>query len=100
PRPAPVSRSGPPSEEARETRRYHNAMVRRDETEAGPTLGEVTVSGCAVPAGASPAPVSAGAPGSRPHPSEGDLDGRAGRRKPVSSVSCAAGSKHAGRNIT
>jgi hypothetical protein len=59
-------------------------MVRRDETEGAARLtGDKTVSRCASPAGASPAPVSAGAPGSRPHLLGGDLDGRAGCRKPV-----------------
>jgi hypothetical protein len=59
-------------------------MVRRDE--AGRVAAEAggrSASRCASPAGASPAPVGVGAPGSRPQPSGGDPDGRAGRRKPV-----------------
>src|SRR5262249_35852315 len=43
---------------------------------------------------ASPAPVSAGAPGSRPHPGGGDLDGRAGRRKPSVGGKPARGPQH------
>src|ERR1700694_1976680 len=60
-------------------------MVRRDGTEelTHRVASEPTVSRCALPAGASPAPVIAGAPGSRPHPPEGDLGGRAGCQKPV-----------------
>ena len=59
-------------------------MVRRDETGvAARLMGDKTVSRCASPAGASPVPVSAGAPGSRPHLLGGDPDGRAGCRKPV-----------------
>ena len=46
-------------------------------------MSESTVPRCVLPAGASPAPVRAGTPGSRPHPSEGDLAGRAGCHKPV-----------------
>jgi len=38
---------------------------------------------CACPTGASPVPVSVGAPGSRPQVLEGDLCARAGRQKPV-----------------
>ena len=59
-------------------------MVRR-ETAAGwsPPGGTSAVACCTVPAGASPAPVSAGAPGSRPQvPGEIPV-ARAGRRKPL-----------------
>jgi RNA-directed DNA polymerase len=60
------------------------AMVRRDEAEGhAPQPGVKTASRCASPAGASPAPVSVGAPGSRPQLSGGDTGGRAGRQKPV-----------------
>ena len=59
-------------------------MVRRDAT------GELTPQGegsnaacCASPAGASPVPVSAEAPGSRPQPNGRDSGGRAGCRKSV-----------------
>src|SRR6185437_13199972 len=50
-----------------------------------PTAGAVErpASRCTSPAGASPAPVGVGAPGSRSQPREGDLAGRAGRRKSV-----------------
>ncbi len=59
-------------------------MVRRDGTGGlARSSNEATVSCCAFLAGASPAPVKAGTPGSRPHLREGDLRGRAGHRKPV-----------------
>jgi RNA-directed DNA polymerase len=59
-------------------------MVRRDATEGLTPQGEgPSAARCASPAGESPAPVSVGAPGSRPQVSEGDLRARAGRRKPV-----------------
>jgi hypothetical protein len=59
-------------------------MVRRDETEgAARRAGDKTVSRCASPAGASPAPVSVGAPGSRPQVVGGDPHARAGCRKPA-----------------
>src|SRR5262245_16060783 len=57
-----------------------SSMVRREE-DGGPRSGE-PFSRCAEPAGASPARVSARAPGSRPPSSGGDSDGEAGRRKP------------------
>src|SRR3954466_2718579 len=57
-------------------------MVRREDTDRRTREGR-SLSSCATPAGESPAPVSAGAPGSRPHPDEGNLAGRAGRQKPV-----------------
>ncbi len=58
-------------------------MVRRDATDVrNPSGGSAPAARCASPAGASPAPVGVGAPGSRPQVSEGDLRARAGRRKP------------------
>src|SRR5580692_8634468 len=56
-------------------------MVRRDEVRPEPRSGEGVSSCCASPAGESPVPASVGAPGSRPQPSGGEPDGRAGRRK-------------------
>src|SRR5262249_55935533 len=41
-----------------------------------------SASRCTSPAGASPVPVGAGAPGSRPQPRGRDLAGRAGRQEP------------------
>jgi len=59
-------------------------MVRRDATESlAPHGAKPTAACCASPAGASPAPVSAEAPGSRPQATGEDLCVRAGRRKPV-----------------
>ena len=59
-------------------------MVRRAATGSSAPQGvRPSVARCASPAGASPAPVSADAPGSRPQATEGDLCVRAGRRKPV-----------------
>src|SRR5262247_2515705 len=57
-------------------------MVRRDATTRADTRSDDDVARCASPAGESPVPVSAGAPGSGPRTSEGDLDVQAGRRKP------------------
>jgi RNA-directed DNA polymerase len=59
-------------------------MVRRDATEDGDPQGlTAEVARCAFPAGASPVPVSVGAPGSRPQ-AEGEIPlSRAGCRKPV-----------------
>jgi retron-type reverse transcriptase len=59
-------------------------MVRRDEAEQGTAQAEPSeVSGCAFPAGASPVPVSVGAPGSRPQ-ARGEIPvSRAGRREPL-----------------
>ena len=59
-------------------------MVRREGTEPTPEPGQVgAATRCTSPAGASPVPVSAGAPGSRPQVWEGDLSARAGYRKSV-----------------
>lgn len=59
-------------------------MVRRDEDgRRSPKAAEAPSSRCTSPAGASPVPVSAGAPGSRPPPSGRDPVGEAGRRKPL-----------------
>jgi hypothetical protein len=59
-------------------------MVRREEAgRPSSKLDERPALSCASPAGASPAPVGVGAPGSRPQPSGRDSDGRAGRRKPL-----------------
>src|SRR5436190_902655 len=57
-------------------------MVRPDER-AAEASSEAARSGRVEPAGASPVPVSIGAPGSRPQSSGGDPDGRAGRQEPV-----------------
>src|SRR5208283_5220574 len=56
-------------------------MVRRDEVRPEPRSGEGPSSCCASPSGASRVPASVGAPGSRPQPSGGEPDGRAGCRK-------------------
>jgi RNA-directed DNA polymerase len=58
-------------------------MVRRDEEGAEPRSGEAHSSSCASPAGESPVPVSAGAPGSRPQAGAERLGSRAGRQKPA-----------------
>ena len=57
-------------------------MVRPEERETS-AFPEATRSGRVEPAGASPVPVGIGAPGSRPQSFDGDVDGRAGCRKPV-----------------
>ncbi len=56
-------------------------MVRREAEEQ--RQYELPLASCTSPAGESPVPVSAGAPGSRPQVSEGDLHARAGRQKPL-----------------
>ena len=56
-------------------------MVRREDEDRLKRAG--ADSRCAFPAGASPAPVSAGAPGSRPPSSGRDSDDEAGCRKPL-----------------
>ena len=56
-------------------------MVRREEEERLKLA--VSESRCAFPAGVSPAPVSAGAPGSRPRAEEETLPAQAGRQKPL-----------------
>ena len=59
-------------------------MVRRDEAVREPRpRGEGPASRCISPAGASPAPVGAGAPGSRPQVRGEILVAQAGRRKPL-----------------
>src|SRR5687767_414994 len=59
-------------------------MVRRDEDgRETAQAGERPPSRCVSPAGASPAPVSVGAPGSRPQARGGIPATRAGRRKPA-----------------
>jgi len=59
-------------------------MVRRDVTDSSTsTEAERSATGRTVPAGVSPAPVGAGAPGSRPQVWLGDRRARAGHRKPV-----------------
>ena len=59
-------------------------MVRRDDDESlFRDRGSGAPSSCAFPAGESPVPVGAGAPGSRPQVWEGDLLARAGCQKPV-----------------
>ena len=55
-------------------------MVRREDQGRGRPSRR---SCCATPAGGSPVPVSAGAPGSRPQATVGNRCARAGRRKPV-----------------
>jgi hypothetical protein len=60
-------------------------MVRREVMEdCSPLRGMMSITRCASPAGASPEPVSIGAPGSRPQVKEGDFLARAGYHKPVS----------------
>jgi len=56
-------------------------MVRREAD--GERQYELPFASCASPAGESPVPVSAGAPGSRPQAVEGDVDARAGRQEPL-----------------
>src|SRR5690242_12969359 len=57
-------------------------MVRRDATKDTAPRGDGTeVARCAFPTGASPVPVSVGAPGSRSQVSRGDLRARAGCQK-------------------
>src|SRR5437868_12955965 len=59
-------------------------MVRRDEEErrsVEPT--ERSASRCTSPAGESPVPVSAGAPGSRPQARREIVEAQAGRREPL-----------------
>jgi hypothetical protein len=59
-------------------------MVRRDVMGClSASLGEIIVTCCASPMGASPIPVSIGAPGSRPQVWKGDLHARAGYQKSV-----------------
>jgi hypothetical protein len=56
-------------------------MVRRDADEA--RMGELVSACCTSPAGESPVPVGAGAPGSRPQARGETLVSRAGRREPL-----------------
>src|SRR5690348_14663959 len=59
-------------------------MVRRDEAgRMAAQAGDRAASRCTAPAGASPALVGVGAPGSRPQAAGEILKARAGRRKPV-----------------
>jgi hypothetical protein len=59
-------------------------MVRRDVTAClSASLGEMAITCCASPTGASPVPVSIGAPVSRPQVWKGDLHARAGYQKSV-----------------
>ena len=59
-------------------------MVRRDVVVClSASVGETAIACCASPAGASPAPVSIGAPGSRPQVVKGDLQAQAGYQKSV-----------------
>jgi hypothetical protein len=63
---------------------YARDMVRRDEAgRVAAKAGGRAASRCACPAGASPASVSAGAPGSRPQVAGEIPQARAGRRKPA-----------------
>ena len=57
-------------------------MVRPDESAAEPGRDKERLSGCIFPAGASPAPRSAGAPGSRPRAEEASPLSQAECRKP------------------
>jgi len=60
-------------------------MVRREVMgDCSALWGMISITRCASPAGASPEPVSIGAPGSRPQVKEGDFLARAGHQKPVS----------------
>ena len=61
----------------------HQRMVRREEEMAEPRSGEVLSSRCAFLAGASPVPVGAEAPGSRPQAVGEIRSVQAGRRKPL-----------------
>ena len=78
------SRNRDEGSKARGTRVYTSAMSRREETRqlTLPGLAE-SVSSCASPAGASPAPVSAGAPGSRPQQRGEILEATAGCQEPL-----------------
>ena len=59
-------------------------MVRRDVVaDLSASVGEKVTTCCASSAGASPVPVSIGAPGSRPQVVKGDLQARAGFQMPV-----------------
>ena len=62
---------------------YHERMVRRDDAGNPASLSEegTRTSRCEDPAGESPVPVSAGAPGSRPQVRAERLGARAGRQK-------------------
>src|SRR5207248_2805131 len=63
---------------------YDRRMVRRDEDgDLTAPAGRRPSTRCTSPAGASPVPVGAGAPGSRPPSSGRDPAGEAGRRKPL-----------------
>jgi hypothetical protein len=68
---------------ARASERRDSLPVVRPEERETPASAEGTRSGRVEPAGASPAPVSVGAPGSRPQPSSRETAGRAGRQEPV-----------------
>src|SRR5262250_1084353 len=67
-------------------------MVRREADE--PRVDGGKSARCALPAGASPASVSTGAPSSRPQASGGDPVVRAGRQKPANSGEQAHGPQH------
>lgn len=75
-------------------------MVRRDVTDgpaakaAGPSVAR-----CTSLAGESPAPVSIGAPGSRPQVRSESFVPERGVKSLRGNASCAAGSEHTGRNI-
>src|SRR3984957_16681102 len=63
---------------------YNRSMVRPDEhTQMMGDCGKGVGSGCIGPAGESPAPVSAEAPGSRPHEERESARSRAGCQKPA-----------------
>jgi RNA-directed DNA polymerase len=73
-------------------------MVRRDATESriSQETNRRAAACCASPVGGSPAPVSVGAPGSRPQASGGDPGARAGRQKPVSRQESRSGEQARG----
>ena len=70
---------------------YHVEMVRRDDDDGSQ---DPKPSGCASPAGASPAPVGVGAPGSRSPESGEILESEARRQKPVNNGRQGRGPQH------
>ena len=77
---------------------YLAQMARRDEAVA-PRGASAAATRCGSPTGASPVPVSVGAPGSRPQAPGETSASKRGVRSPSGGVSHAAGSEHAGRNM-
>ena len=76
------------------------SMVRRDVMRVPASCEEGTlVTRCASPTGESPVPVSVGAPGSRPQVGRETFLPERGVESLRGNASCAAGSKHTGRNL-